>query len=161
DIGAAAGAVIGGDVLRLYPLLSSLKEALPNSYSARAGLEMALYNAYSQTAGVPLLELLGGAVDHLETDQTLSITEDAVDRAREAAALGFRFFKMKVGGADRDADLARVLEVQKAVPHAQLRLDANQAFSADEALEFIVRAVAGGAQIDLVEQPVAKDDLAS
>lgn len=159
EIEAAKGAVIGGDVLRIAPIIRGLMEALPESPTARAGLEMAVYNALAQSLRIPLWKLLGGACESVETDQTLSISDDAVDRARDAAALGFRFFKMKVGGADRDADLARVLEVQRAVSHARLRLDANQAFTADEALDFIDRAIAGGARIDLVEQPVAKDDL--
>src|SRR5205823_2301119 len=95
-----APALIGGDVLRLMPLIHRLGEALPNSPTARAGLEITLYNAYSQAVGMPLWKLLGGAVERVETDETLSISDDAVDCAIESAALGFRFFKLKVGGPD-------------------------------------------------------------
>jgi L-alanine-DL-glutamate epimerase-like enolase superfamily enzyme len=161
DVEAATPALIGGDVLRLMPIIHQLLEALPNSPTARAGLEIALHNAHSQAIGVPIWKLLGGTVESVETDVTLSISDDAIDHAKEAASRGFRFFKMKVGSEDREADFRRVIEVQKAVPHARLRLDANQAFSANEALDFIRRTVAAGVKLDLVEQPVSRDDLAA
>lgn len=151
--------LMGADVRRLRPLLNRLADALPNEPSARAGIEMALYTAFSEVTGLALWQLWGGAQESLETDITLSIAPDAVDRAVEAAAQGFRRFKMKVGSPDREEDFARLCAVQEAVPDAILRVDANQAFSAEEAVLFIHRAIEAGIRLELVEQPVAKENL--
>lgn len=159
-VAAAAAALIGGDVLRLRPLAARLHEALPTAPTARAGIEMALYNAHAAALGAPLWKLLGGATTRVETDITLSIVPDAPDRAREAAERGFCCFKMKLGSPDPEEDFARILAVQEAVPGARFRLDANQAFTPDAAIAFIRRTADAGVHLELVEQPVAKEDLA-
>jgi L-alanine-DL-glutamate epimerase-like enolase superfamily enzyme len=157
----AAPSLIGGDALRLRPLLRRLAGALPHAPTARAGIETALHAAFAEVTGVSLWRLFGGAAESVETDITLSIVPDAVDRAREAAARGFRRFKMKVGSPDRKADFTRMVAVHEAVPGAFLRLDANQGFTPDEALDFIRRALKAGIRLELVEQPVPKEDLAA
>jgi len=151
--------LIGGDVRRLRPLLNRLAETLPDAPSARAGIEMALYTAFAEVTGIALWRLWGGARESVETDITLPIVPDAVERAVEAAAQGFRCFKLKVGEEDREEDFRRLCAVQEAVPNAILRVDANQAFSAEEAVIFIRRAVEAGVRLELVEQPVAKGNL--
>jgi L-alanine-DL-glutamate epimerase-like enolase superfamily enzyme len=71
-------------------------------------------------------------------------------------AAGFKVFKVKVG-KDVQADLARVRAIQQAAAgRASLRLDANRAFSRDDALSFASRLDPEG--IDLFEQPCEADD---
>jgi L-Ala-D/L-Glu epimerase len=156
DVGVA---LLGKDSSRLQPLVSALREALPHSPTARAGIEIALYSGLAERIKMPLWKLLGGAVTQVETDITLSIVPDVVDRAVEAHERGFRLFKMKVGSADPEADFARLLALDAALPDATFRLDANQAFTADGALEFIGRAIGAGIRLQMVEQPVPKEDL--
>ncbi len=158
---AARLILLGADVRRLRRIIDALRQEFPDSPTAIAGIETALYNALARFTGLSLAHLLGGAIDEVETDITLPIVADAADRAREAAAMGFRRFKIKVGSADPEEDFSRLLGIQAAVPHGKFRLDANQAFSAEEALAFINRTLAAGVQLELVEQPTPKEDLAA
>jgi L-alanine-DL-glutamate epimerase-like enolase superfamily enzyme len=76
----------------------------------------------------------------------------AVAKEAEAwAADGFETFKLKVGTGD---DVAQVRAVREAVGEAaRIRLDANAAWSLDEATEILAAVEPLG--IELVEQPVA------
>jgi L-alanine-DL-glutamate epimerase-like enolase superfamily enzyme len=69
---------------------------------------------------------------------------------------GFTVFKVKVG-KDVDADLARVRAIQQAAAgRATLRLDANRAYSREQAVAFVRKLDPAG--IDLFEQPCDADD---
>ncbi len=161
DIMSVLPNLIGREIVRLQPILSHLKQSLPDSPSARAGLETALYRAFAERNGLLLWELFGGAQTSVESDITLPLVPDALQRAQSAARRGFRCFKMKIGSGDHEADFRSLLAIHQAVPHAVFRLDANQAFQAEEALAFIHRAIEAGIPLELVEQPVLKTDLAS
>lgn len=128
---------------------------------AVAAFEAALLSALADEGGTTLAGWLGGKSRRLETDVTLSATnETAVTRAaaREAAAAGFRILKVKVGGR-REDDLARVRTVRAAAPKARLLLDGNQGFSPAAALRFAEAVLKTGAVVELFEQPTAKNDL--
>jgi L-alanine-DL-glutamate epimerase-like enolase superfamily enzyme len=131
----------------------------PNAPSARCGLEMAVLDGWTQDAGVPLQQLWGGSRDGIETDVTIPIVPNAGDLTLLAWELGIRVFKIKVGDAAIEDDHARVLAVRRAAPDARLRIDANQAFTPEGALAFIERLVEEGAHIELLEQPVKKEDI--
>lgn len=152
---------LGGD--DLAPLLARAAEALPDAPAARAGLEMALYDAWARGRGLALWHYFGGAESRVTTDLTIPLVspDEAARLARAARADGFRALKLKVGGADGpDADLARLAAVAQAAPGVRLRIDANQAFAPDAAVRF-ARALSGlGAAVELLEQPVAKEDVA-
>ncbi len=69
---------------------------------------------------------------------------------------GFRTFKVKVG-KDVAGDLDRVAVIQKSLgDRGTIRLDANRAFSRDQALDFVRGLDPAG--IDLFEQPCDSDD---
>src|SRR5262249_14690861 len=134
-VNQARPALLGGDIVELDAPLNQIKHILPNSPSARAGIEMAVYTAHADSFGEPLWQLFGGEVESVESDITIPIVEDAIDRARLAWFNGFRRFKIKVG-EDFESDLQRVVAVHMATPSSLLRVDANQGFTADEALHF-------------------------
>lgn len=112
------------------------------------------------------------AIEALEGSPFLHVAQDTVlpllvpVSALEPAAIaeeidrriaaGFRVFKVKVG-KDVAADLARVRAIQHAADgRATLRLDANRAYSRDDALAFVGKLDPAG--IDLFEQPCDADD---
>jgi L-Ala-D/L-Glu epimerase len=127
-----------------------LEAGLPQ---AVAGVDLALWDLEARGNGVPLAALLGAAPD---ADVPLSATIAAIDRAgaaAEAAAAvraGVRCVKVKVGVGD---DAGRVAAVRAAAgPDIELRLDANGAWTVDEAVATIEALAPAG--LELVEEPV-------
>ena len=127
--------------------------------AARAGLEMALLDAVTKTMHVPLYQFFGGNGDQVETDISIPIVEPT--RAGELAVgiveQGVRFIKIKVGSG-LESDIARVLAVYRAAPSLEIQLDANQGYSAYEAVELLRELKDLGIRIRLFEQPVPKHD---
>ncbi|MFT3923313.1 MAG: dipeptide epimerase [Myxococcales bacterium] len=128
---------------------------------ARAGLECALLDAWARLVGQPLCSFLTGAPPRvLYTDITLPIGEPAhmLELARHHYANGFRVFKVKIGKAI-DQDLRALTDIASALGDARFRLDANAAFSADQALWLLERVQRAGIVLECFEQPCARDDL--
>jgi L-alanine-DL-glutamate epimerase-like enolase superfamily enzyme len=151
-------AIAGSDPLRVAMLLARLEPRLQDHPTALALADIALHDLMGRIAGVPLYKLLGGFRDRMKTSVTIGImdTGATVARARAFVEQGFKCLKMK-GGSDVDDDIARVLAVRKAVgPAIELRFDANQGYSSDEAVCF-VNAVRE-AKLELVEQPTPRDE---
>ena len=142
-------------------LMEPLDRAHPSDHAARAGVEMALYQAIAGSEGKTLQELFGGRRLRIETDLTISRIPNAVDVAKRALASGFRIFKVKIGGGELAEDLDRLVALRACSPEAIFRLDANQAFDADEALRRVDAILEAGVPVELVEQPVPKEDLAA
>ena len=151
--------LLGRDARDWHGLAAELATELPPLASTRAGVEMALVDALARDAGQPLHEWFGGVEDRVTTDITIPITEpdEAEALARRYAIEGFAMIKTKVG-LDRAADLERLTAIRAGHPAAELILDANEGFSADDALALIADLRAEGIPIALLEQPVARDD---
>lgn len=155
----AAPGLVGADVGRPGEALSLVDPALAGAPSALAAVEMAIYDAYSQAGGVSLWRHFGGVLAEVETDVTISITNEAEAHARQAAAEGYRALKLKVGSPDPGDDVRRVVSVQRAAPDCWVRIDANQAFTARGALDLVSQLLDAGVRLQLVEQPVPAGDL--
>jgi L-alanine-DL-glutamate epimerase-like enolase superfamily enzyme len=152
----AAPLLKGCDPLRYAMLLDRLEKALPDAPSSRAAVDMALFDILGKAAGFPLCRLLGGFRDRIKTAVTIGILSlgDAVRRARDYVEQGFTCLKMK-GGMDVAEDVAKVLAVREAVgPRIELRFDANQGMSVDEARQFVEKT--RGAKLELLEQPTPR-----
>ena len=142
-------------------LSARIAAALPGATSAKAALEVALHDAWARAADRPLVELLGGRVGEvMRNDMTVSLEEPATmaQRAREAVAAWHEILKIKLGH-DIDEDRARLAAVAEAAPAARLRLDANQGWLPEQAIEIISGFEADGLPVELVEQPVAAGDV--
>jgi len=154
---------IDAPIDRLGPLLALANAELADAPAARAGLEMALYDVWARERRLPLWQHFGGMQDRVTTDVTIPIigSEAAAALASAAWEDGFRALKIKVGDPDgRGADLARIEAVINAVPKVRLRIDANQAFTPEAAVQFAQALARIGAAVELLEQPVAKEDVA-
>ncbi len=140
-------------------LLREMERALPRDIAARAGVEIALYNAFAAEVEIPLEKLLGAANASLETDLTIARIPNALEVAREAWREGFRIFKLKVGGGPMEEDVDRVLGITAEYPEARIRLDANQSLTPRAALDLAETLLRNGVALELIEQPVPKEDL--
>lgn len=149
----------GRDALEWRQLSRELAGLFSMQAAARAGLEMALLDAATKSMRVPLYKFFGGLTDRVETDISIPIVEP--DRARELAqgitAQGVRFIKIKVGSG-LAADIARTLAVHEGAPDCEIQLDANQGYSAPEAVELLEELRDRGIRVRLFEQPVPKHD---
>jgi o-succinylbenzoate synthase len=85
--------------------------------------------------------------------------EEAAQLAGEARAAGITTLKVKVGGGPLSADLDRVAAVRGALgPAGRIRLDANGAWSPEEAEAALAPHALARYDLELVEQPVAGID---
>lgn len=119
----------------------------------RFGLECAL--AAAQHPGHPRWESpftrgkCGIEIHHLiwmsDTDSMLSAMATGMKR-------GFRCLKLKVGALPFDEEIRMLREAHAAFPHAEIRIDANGAFSPDEACRKLEKLAAAG--VSSIEQPI-------
>lgn len=142
----------------------ALDAAVVRNSSARMALDCAIYDLAAQAAGLSLHELLGASVSSVRTDMTLSAVAGAdgipalVETAVQHRDAGFRTLKLKVGaGGD---DIAAMRAVRDAVGSGvTLRADANQGWTPAWAVDVIRAWEDDGLDVELVEQPVHRDDL--
>jgi len=130
----------------------------PTASFAYAGLDMALADLAGQSCGQPLYNLLGGKVrDTVNYFYYLKRGSPAelAEQCQRGRALGFHVFYLKVG-IDIEAEVAMVRCVREvAGENAKIRLDANMAWSVNEAVRNLARLDAY--RIDFIEQPVRAD----
>ncbi len=153
--------LLGRSLQDFNVLLTQLQQAVVGNCSAKAAMEIALYDARARSLGLPLYQLLGGGVSELETDITISVNscEQMVADAKAAVARGYRALKVKIG-TDPILDVARVQAIAAALPpHIQLRLDANQGWTAKQTIAVMRQLEASGIQAQLLEQPVVAADV--
>lgn len=120
---------------------------------ALAAVDTALWDLEGRRTGTPLWRLIGaGAGEPVEVNATLAAADraSAAGQAAAARADGFRCVKAKVGVGDDAGRLAAVRAVLG--PGVAIRLDANGAWSVDEAVANL-RALAP-IGIELCEEPV-------
>jgi len=151
--------LLGQDASAWRPIAAELQTRMPYLTSVRAGVEMALLDALACHHGVPLARWFGGSAVELETDITIPICppDEAQALARRYADEGFRTVKTKVG-LNTAVDIERLAAIRSGHPTAALVLDANEGYTASEALRFIRDLRGEGIEPMLFEQPVARED---
>lgn len=157
-----APAVLGREVEDLEALTDAVSHSIVRNSSAKAAMDMALWDLYGQRWGLPVQALLGGGRPQLTTDLTISVNppEQMARDALDAVARGYDTLKLKVG-VDPALDTARLLAVRQAVgPKIRLRIDANQAWTAPQAVRILDAMQSRNLDLELVEQPVPAQDLA-
>jgi o-succinylbenzoate synthase len=153
--------LLGEDVADLNRIVELIQGAMVKNSSAKAAVEIAVYDLWGQLHRSPVYALLGGGVPTLTTDITISVNDVATMVTDALAALdeGYTSLKIKVG-KDIATDVARVRTVHDAVAgRATLRLDANQGWTAKDAVRVLKELEHAGVALDLIEQPVPAHDL--
>lgn len=149
----------GQDPLRFSLLLEELKPRLKGHPSTVACVDMALHDILGKVCGLPLWKLLGGYRSSIKTSVTVGIMP--VDKTLNHVVMhvqdGFTAIKLK-GGLNVEEDIERVIRVREEVgDKIELRFDANQGFSSEQALHFVKKTEA--ARIELLEQPTPRQKL--
>lgn len=137
--------------------LAQLSKVTAGSPAARCAFDLAFYDLLGLAAGQPLHRLLGGFRHKIQTSITLALggVEDTVAQGIERARQGFRILKIK-GGRDPEEDVYRIQALGDALPNITLRLDAEQGYTIQQALD-VARALQG--KLEMLEQPTPADDL--
>ena len=120
--------------------------------SARFGFELALWDLYAASSGKALPELVTSRPRTTVTINALIYSPDhAIEEALRARAAGYEAVKLKVGGRDIEEDVELVRAVRGTLnSDVSLRLDANRAWSFEEAERF-ARGIAG-LRLEYVEE---------
>ena len=124
---------------------------------ARGAVDLAVWDLAGQILGVPCHTLLGGFASDVGAAHMVSFGTPA-EMAEEAVELHERFgvhtFKVKVG-REPELDIAATRAIRKALPDADLYVDANRGWSYEQAL------VAGDGLAELgvraIEEPISID----
>ena len=162
-IAELASGIAGRDLDAGLALLDRLDYRAAGMAAAACGFDTALLDLRAQSVQLPLARLLDQAAAGVVM---VNATVGAIDvaaacrAAGQAVQSGIRCVKLKVGVAGtREAELARIAAIRAAIgANAALRIDANAAWDTSEAIA-IIRS-AERYNLELVEQPVAPDDLA-
>jgi o-succinylbenzoate synthase len=143
--------------------LGALEKMLGGAPCARSAIEGALTDLAAKQLAKPLSALLSGdtAGNSVPVNALLGGSlQEVVAGATELIKAGFTSFKLKVGGPTTGvaADVERVYAVRDAIgPESALRVDANCAWTLEQALEFAIEA--GDANLEFCEQPLPAADL--
>lgn len=131
--------------------LHALLGRLSGSAAARAAVDVALHDALGKRLGCSLRDLLGlRGLPLPATSFTIAITAPEEFPARVRAAAHYPILKVKLG-TDRDLEIVRT--IREHAPDASIRVDANAAWTVEQALSLIPQMRELG--VEFVEQPLA------
>lgn len=136
--------------------IEKLFPAIRGHEMARAGVENALWDAEAKQKGVPLWKLIGGIQEEIPCGVSLGLQEkvdDLLKRIEEELAAGYQRIKIKIKPG---TDLEYTAAVRKAFPSVPLMVDANSAYSLEQA-KHLKRFDAF--RLMMMEQPLAWDDI--
>ena len=145
--------LLGEDPFALEIVEERLDRCLPGNYAAKAAVDMALHDLIGKLSGQPLHKLFGlSGMKPLPTSFTIGLDEIEVMQRKVEEAKEFEVLKVKVGTGREEDILGAIRQVWS----GRLRVDANAAWTAEEAIARI-RAMEPY-DLEFVEQPVAADD---
>ncbi|MCY7311146.1 MAG: dipeptide epimerase [Chitinophagaceae bacterium] len=152
-----AKALKGKDPLQIEECIKLMDTIIYGNSSIKSAFDIALYDIASQNAGLPLYKFIGGENNKtIITDYTVSIGEPqqmAADAVKIKAA-GYPAIKVKLGKNGK-TDVLRIKAIREAVGNEiPLRIDANQGWAVDEAIETL-QALAVY-DIQHCEEPIAR-----
>ncbi|VAH71859.1 unnamed protein product [Triticum turgidum subsp. durum] len=160
-VGRACAALVAARGAPLGAVLQDVADALPGHAfaSARAGVEMAVIDAVANSIRIPLWRLFGGASNSVTTDITIPIVtpNEAAQLAAKYRGQGFQTLKLKVG-KNLNSDIEVLKAIRLVHPDCSFILDANEGYTANQAIEVLDRLNEMGVTPVLFEQPVHRDD---
>lgn len=154
--------IIGHEISNIEGIMDKINSAAVRNTSAKAAVDMAIYDLFGKYHNAPLYKLLGGYREKVSSDITISINEveEMQQDAVRAIKQGFDTLKIKVGKDAIEKDIARIKGIREVVGRdVAIRLDANQGWTAKNAIRSIRKLEDMDLDIQLVEQPVKAWDI--
>ncbi|KAJ3694450.1 hypothetical protein LUZ60_009930 [Juncus effusus] len=157
----ACDLLVRSSPLSLGAVLSEINRVLPGHdfASVKAGVEMALIDAAANSIRIPLWRLFGGESNSITTDITIPIVSpnEAAELAAKYRKQGFNTLKLKVG-KDLNSDIEVLKSIRLVHPNCSFILDANEGYTADQAIQVLDKLHEMGVTPVLFEQPVHRSD---
>ncbi len=145
---------LGDDPLALDAIEQRMHAVLRGNGAARAAIDMALHDWIGKRLGLPVWKLLGLDRSRVPLScVTLGMAAPEEMERKLETVLDFPMLKVKLGAPGDVDNLRRI----RARYRGRIRVDANTAWRAADAVR-VLRQIEP-LDIDLVEQPVARDDL--
>jgi L-alanine-DL-glutamate epimerase-like enolase superfamily enzyme len=128
-------------------------------------LQHAIWDLFAKSVGLPLWKLLGAErreISAYASGLDYHLSDEEFERLfAQAAAQGFRAFKIKVGHPEVERDLHRLAILKKVIgPTALVMVDANEAWTPKQAVRNLTLMQRAGHEIYWVEDPILRDDFA-
>jgi L-Ala-D/L-Glu epimerase len=142
------------DAADIEARLKELHDYTAFNATIKSAFDMALYDLAAKAADQPLYQYLGGSKKELETDLTIGIDTPAnmAKTAVDFIQRGVRIIKIKLGkNAKEDVERVRLIR-EAAGPAIGLRIDANQGWSFEDAVDALT--AMGPYNIQFCEQPM-------
>lgn len=147
-------AILGLDPLERGKIHQILHRTVHNQ-TAKGAIDIALWDIIGKTHGISVSHLLGGYTDRMTVSHMLGF-KPASELLEEAlgvrAQYGIRTFKLKVGRRPLSLDVEACHVLREGLgPDAEIYLDANRGWTANEALDVLRRT--DGLGLSLLEEP--------
>lgn len=151
--------LIGKNLLEIEACMKAMDKIIYGNTSIKSAFDIALHDIASQQSGVPLYKFLGGKNNKvISTDYTVSIGDanKMADDSMKIKAAGYPAIKVKLGGT-KEEDTERVKRIrEKAGIEIPLRIDANQGWDAETAIEILNELLSFN--IQFCEEPIPRWD---
>ena len=161
DLERLTSIVVGSDPTRRTEIWGRLNGAAGSATTAIGAIDIALHDLAGRALGVPSHQLLGGLVRDRIPALTLVGSGDAsadADKLAERHEQGFRWFKIKLGMAPPEVELATLSKAVELVGGDGVVCgDVNEGWDEDQARSFLDQL--DGNQIRFIEQPVPRTEL--
>jgi o-succinylbenzoate synthase len=134
------------DSLNLYP-------------SLRFGLDTFLFDRLSKKRGIPFNTHISAKKTRAMPVNTVFGLGDlpkTIEDCKQSWSEGYRTFKLKIG-SDFQRELKIVEEIRNTLPSANIRLDANQAWQVNEAIQNLQKL--SRLNIEYCEQPIKSENI--
>ncbi len=147
----------GKNPLNIEECSVTMDKVIYSNTSIKSAFDIALYDIASQNSNLPLFRFLSGdSRKIIITDYTVSIgdPQKMASDAKKIQANGFQVIKVKLGDT-KNKDVERIRLIREAVGKSiPIRIDANQAWSTDEAIQTLNELAPYN--IQLCEEPIPR-----
>jgi len=146
--------LLGDDPFAICEMSARMDRSVAGNFSAKAAVEMALHDLSGQITQQPTWRMLGlSGLAKPATDFTIGIDTllTIEKKTREALEAGWRTLKVKQGTPyDREI----IATIRAVAPEVTLRVDANGAWTAKQAVE--MSEFLADNKVEFIEQPLPK-----